>query len=112
MKGKIVLVPFPFDDLTGVKVRPALCLTDSISAYDHVVIAFITSQIRKAEEESDLAILQADRHFSQTGLKVDSAIRLHRLVTMPGSLIQKQLGVLPSSFQNTLDQKLRELFVL
>lgn len=27
-KGKVVLVPFPFDDLTADKVRPALCLTD------------------------------------------------------------------------------------
>jgi len=27
-KGKIVLVPFPFDDLTADKVRPALCFSD------------------------------------------------------------------------------------
>ena len=26
MKYKIVLVPFPFDDFSGTKVRPALCL--------------------------------------------------------------------------------------
>ena len=97
MKNKIVLVPFPFDDLSGTKVRPALCLTDSISVYDHIVIAFITSQVQKATEASDLAILHIDPNFSQTGLKVDSAIRLHRVVTIPGSLIQKQLGVLPLS---------------
>jgi hypothetical protein len=30
MKYKIVLVPFPFDDLTATKVRPAACLTDEI----------------------------------------------------------------------------------
>ena len=30
LKGKIVLVPFPFDDLSATKVRPAVCLTDSI----------------------------------------------------------------------------------
>ncbi len=30
MKHKIVLVPFPFDDLTANKVRPAVCLTDEI----------------------------------------------------------------------------------
>lgn len=39
MKYKIVLVPFPFDDLSATKVRPAICLTDSISAYQHVVAA-------------------------------------------------------------------------
>lgn len=40
MQFKIVLVPFPFDDLSGKKVRPALCLTEKISNYNHVVIAF------------------------------------------------------------------------
>ncbi len=28
MRGKIVLLPFPFDDFSATKVRPALCLTD------------------------------------------------------------------------------------
>ena len=26
-KGKIVLLPFPFDDLSTAKLRPAVCLT-------------------------------------------------------------------------------------
>jgi mRNA interferase MazF len=30
-RGKVVLVAFPFDDLTTDKVRPAICLTDPIS---------------------------------------------------------------------------------
>jgi hypothetical protein len=29
MKGKVVLVPFPFDDLSTTKVRPAVCLIRS-----------------------------------------------------------------------------------
>jgi mRNA interferase MazF len=32
-KGRIVLVPFPFDDMTASKVRPAVCLTDPIGPY-------------------------------------------------------------------------------
>ena len=86
MKNKIVLVPFPFDDLSGTKVRPALCLTNTISHYDHVVIAFITSQLVSLSEISDLSLHSTDIDFSQTGLKVDSAIRLHRLITIPKSL--------------------------
>ncbi len=112
MKNKIVLVPFPFDDLLSSKVCPAICLTDSIGAYDHVVISFITSQITRADEASDLKIMATDPDFEMTGLKLDSAIRFHRLVTIPTRLIQRQLGVLPESYQSILEQKLRTLFSL
>jgi mRNA interferase MazF len=41
----VILVSFPFDDLTGNKVRPAVCLTDAVGAHRHVVLAFITSAV-------------------------------------------------------------------
>lgn len=44
-KYSIVLVPFPFDDFVSSKVRPALCLKNSIGKYKRVIIAFISSQI-------------------------------------------------------------------
>lgn len=112
MKHKIVLVPFPFDDLTTLKVRPAICLTDRITGYNHVVIAFVTSQISKATEPSDLLIKQSDPNFKKTGLKVSSAIRLHRLVTIPAGIMERQLGELPSDYGAILAMKLRILFGL
>ena len=112
MKHKIVLVPFPFDDFTGIKVRPAVCLTHKITGYNHVVIAFLTSQISKATEPSDLLIKDNDSNFFSTGLKVSSAIRLHRLVTIPTNIIQRQLGYLPSDYHTDLETKLRLLFEL
>jgi len=41
-RGKVVLVPFPFDDFSGTKVRPAVCLTEPIGTHRHVILAFIT----------------------------------------------------------------------
>lgn len=32
-KGKVVLVPFPFDDLSAARVRPAVCLTNSDDSF-------------------------------------------------------------------------------
>jgi len=43
MRNKVVLVPFPFDDLSSNKVRPAVCLTEPLGSHRHVVVAFITS---------------------------------------------------------------------
>ena len=49
MKGKVVLVSFPFDDLSAGKVRPAVCLTDPIGQHRHVILAFVTSELPHAK---------------------------------------------------------------
>jgi mRNA interferase MazF len=51
IKYSVVLVPFPFDDFSATKVRPALCLTDSIREFDHIVIGFISSKVSEVLEE-------------------------------------------------------------
>ena len=33
VKGKGVLLPFPFDDFSSLKVRPAVCLTDPVGQH-------------------------------------------------------------------------------
>lgn len=91
MKYKVVLVPFPFDDLSSAKVRPAICLTDEIVPYGHVVVAFVTSKVTDSPSDTDLVIDLDDPHFPQTGLKVASTVRLHRLMTVSSTIIRKQL---------------------
>jgi mRNA interferase MazF len=46
-KGDIILIPFPFTDLTGVKTRPALVL---VSKSEDLTVAFISSQLRGKDE--------------------------------------------------------------
>ena len=55
-KGKVVLVPFPFDDLSATKVRPAVCLTEPIGPHQHVILAFITSRIPATLQDTDLVL--------------------------------------------------------
>jgi mRNA interferase MazF len=112
IKDKIVLIPFPFDDLTTTKVRPALCLTNSISPHNHVVVAFITSKIPGEILESDMVIDSRAKNFAETGLSVTSVLRLHRLMTVSISIIKRQLGVLPVSQREEVSAKLLELFEL
>ncbi len=88
------MVPFPFDDLSTTKARPAVCLTDTIGPYQHIILAFITSRIPADLLDTDL-ILEATRpDFAATGLRVSSTLRLHRLMTVTTSLIQRELGLL------------------
>lgn len=112
MKSKIVLVPFPFDDLSSQKVRPALCLTDEIQPHGHLVLAFITSHVSANPAKTDLVIEASDIAFASTGLKVSSTIRLHRLMTVTKSIIRRQLGELSANHQAKINDRLRNLFDL
>lgn len=110
IKGRVVLVPFPFDDLSTSKVRPAVCLTDTIGSHLHVILAFISSRIPNDLLETDLILDSNHAEFNTTGLRVSSTIRLHRLMTVTTSLIRRDLGKLSPKMQNELDKKLRLLF--
>lgn len=110
MKNRIVLVPFPFDDLSSNKVRPAVCLTDEIKPFGHVVVAFITSRVLDPPSRTDLTIESSDPDFSRTGLKVASTIRLHRLMTVSRSLFRRDLGTVSKSHSRLIEERLRTLF--
>jgi len=110
IKSSIVLVPFPFDDFSSSKVRPALCLTQGIGEYKHVIIAFISSQIPVKQEMSDLIIIKHSDEWKSTGLAVDSVIRLHKLVSIPQSIIKRKLGYINLQTQNQVEHRIRQLF--
>ena len=94
MKGKVVLVPFPFDDLSTTKVRPAVCLTDPVGPHRHVVMAFISSRMSIDQLETDMILNSGHSDFAMTGLLVTSTLWLHRLMTVTTALIRRELGEL------------------
>ncbi len=110
MKYKVVLVPFPFDDLSSSKVRPAVCLTEPIGQFRHVVLAFITSKIPEEILETDILITVDDEEFETSGLRVSSALRLHRMMTATVNIIQRELGQLSVGKQEAVKNRLRALF--
>lgn len=111
-RGKVVLVKFPFDDLSSLKVRPAVCLTNPIGLYSHVILAFISSSIPLNLLETDLIINTSHEDFSSTGLKVTSTLRLHRLMTVTTSLCQRELGELSPKILGEVNNKLKMLFCI
>jgi len=112
IKGKVVLLPFPFDDLSAAKVRPAVCLAEPIGPYHHVVLAFITSHIPQNLQETDLVLEASQSDFALTGLTVSSTLRLHRLMTVTTSLILRELGELSFDMKVEVEKRLRKLFGL
>ena len=111
-RHKVFLVPFPFDDLSSTKVRPAICLTDPVGPHRHVVLALITSQPVIAPLATDLVIDIHRADFGATGLRVTSTARLHRLITVSTSMLARDLGSLSPALQAQVTTRLRSLFQL
>jgi mRNA interferase MazF len=112
MKNDIVLVPFPFDDFRTLKVRPALCLTANFGKYHHVVIAFISSNLKLYDESSDIMLKSDNTWFEATGLITDSVIKLNRIVTIPSDLIKRKLGYANPLLVKVIKNQLKEIFEL
>ncbi|MEZ4664179.1 MAG: type II toxin-antitoxin system PemK/MazF family toxin [Caldilineaceae bacterium] len=111
-KYDVVLVPFPFDDLSSSKVRPAVCLTDPIGPHQHIVLAFITSRVDSENLATDILINDSDDDFEKTGLRVSSTLRLHRVITVSATIIRRRMGALPPNLQAAIDIGLRVLLDL
>lgn len=103
-KGDIVLIPFPFTDLSGNKLRPALVL--AVSSAD-ITVAFITSQTA-FREPTDVEI-QADAH---SGIKKTSLIRPAKLATIDKTFAVGKIGSLASNLLNQVNSSLKVILQL
>lgn len=111
-RGLIVLVPFPFSDLSGDKVRPALVVAHPRRA-DDLIVAFISSQTKdKHLGPVDIALGQSHSSFEQSGLKIDSVIKLAKLATLEQKIVLGELGNINDQLQKEVDKKLLSLFNL
>lgn len=88
VKGDVVVVPFPFSDLTQSKRRPALVVT-SLEG-DDVVLCQITS---KAITDN-YAVQLGDEDFATGNLKQPSNIRPNRIFTADSHIILYRVGTL------------------
>jgi len=106
MKGKVVLIPFPFTDLTTAKLRPALVIYEGKR---DVIVAFISSKISSESSDADILITKERAGFKRTGLKVDSVVRLDKIATVLKDLVVGELGELDEEIRGEVNQKLREI---
>jgi mRNA interferase MazF len=85
-RGDLLLVPFPFTDLSATKRRPVLALTAADSYGDFVAIP-VTS---RPQSEHGLPIAATDMLIGT--LPATSWIRTNRIVTLNASLVVKNVG--------------------
>ncbi len=107
-RGKIVLTPFPFTDLTANKVRPAVVVSDSARIGVDVVLAFISSVFDRSKLLLTDELLQTtNTDFTLSGLKKDSVFKMDKLATVDSSIILGEIGETSPTLQAKLDAKLK-----
>ena len=106
-RGEIVLVPFPFTDLSRQKARPAVVLSPKSfnERSPDVILAAISSKIPSTPGDLEIVIRRADPAFPSTGLRVNSVIKASKLITIEQSLIYRTLGNLADEMLSELDSR-------
>lgn len=87
--GNIVLVRFPFTDLSGAKQRPGLVVSTDNELRIDLVLCFITSRPLKGPDMSEVPAVAG------TGLKAMSNVRFDKIATLHRSVISGLLGNAP-----------------
>jgi len=109
-RDDVVLVSFPFSDLSGEKLRPALIVGRPLG--DDVILAFITSRTAAAVAAAEHAFTPHDPEFTITGLRTASRVRLNKVATLHRSLIRRRLGHIGPRTKRAVDRALRYVFQL
>jgi len=107
-KWDIVLVPFPFTDLSTAKNRPALIVSpDSYNrSGPDAIIAFITSQLDVSSRPGDHRI----RFWKEAGLPKPSLLRM-KLATIDQAIIVRKPGRLFSEERAALRETFKRFFL-
>ena len=84
--GQVVLVPFPFSDLAGAKLRPAVVLADA--GRDDWVLCQVTS--KPYSDPHAIQLVETD--FRSGSLQITSYARPGKLFTANSSLMVSQVG--------------------
>jgi len=102
--GEVILVSFPFSNLQGQKIRPALILAKA--EFDNLILCQITSK----PYTSKLAIRITKDNFQEGKLPVVSYVRPDKLFTADFSIIKGTAGQLTPAVTKSILKSVRRLF--
>jgi mRNA interferase MazF len=91
----IVLIPFPYSDLTGSKKRPALIISNlKLNKTEDRICCLVTSNTHKG----DVEIKASD--FQDGKLPFKSSVRAHRVFTIDKRIVIKKLCTVNKEFHD------------
>lgn len=105
-KGTVILVPFPFTDLSGTKVRPAV-IVSSGKIGQNILVIFVTSKAKTKEKH--LIRIKPDK---ENGLKANSLLVCAKIATLDVKIVLGELGRVSSDIQDGIDKELKNILGL
>ena len=102
--GSVVLVPFPFSDLSQSKLRPAVVLADAKRG------DWILCQVTSNAYGDTRAVELGDGDFARGGLQLVSYARPAKLFTAHRSLVVSQVGELRAESLKRLTDRVISIF--
>jgi mRNA interferase MazF len=103
VRGDVVVLPFPFSDLTHTKRRPALVL--AVADLNAIILCQITSQTVRDSDAIDLDAVD----FQSGSLKKRSTIRPNRVFTADDRIVLYVAGKLKANKTTLVVEKLVEI---
>ena len=100
-KNEVILVRYPFSNLSGSKVRPAVVVNDDHLSQD-VIIVPLTSKVSPLLAGEFVLI-----DWKAAGLNVSSAAK-RGIYTVHQSLVMKTIGKLSDGDASSLENSLRD----
>lgn len=100
---EIILVPFPFSDLSQIKKRPVLIISnDSYNqTHDDVLVCIITSK----HYEDNYSILLENEDLDFGVLPESSVIKVHKIFSIHKTkIIKKFSSITPSLYQKVCEK--------
>ena len=106
-QGEIVIVPFPFSDLSSIKQRPVLVLSndDYNNFTDDVITCGITSNIK----DSGHSVLITNEDLELGSIPIESRIKVDKLFTLEKSIIKKKIAKVKSHVMEQVKEKFLKL---
>ncbi|MEO6695011.1 MAG: type II toxin-antitoxin system PemK/MazF family toxin [Ignavibacteria bacterium] len=87
-KGDIILVPFPFSELTNIKVRPAVVISLTKDKYKDVIVSALSSVIPEDLSQNEI-LIEPDK---VNNLRSKSVIKVDRVLTLKKEIVITKLG--------------------
>ena len=102
-QGEIIVVPFPFSDLSSIKRRPVLVLSkksDNLIS-DDIITCGITSNVK----DSRYSVLIENENLDKGQIPAKSRIKVNKLFTIDKRIVEKSVGRINKKTFNTVKKE-------